>query len=121
MIRPGDKITYVDGLLVHARVVGFYSAANKIDYIKIVRHGLAGDVVGLSQRVQDENVTWVRGHVDDKSEAGAALLAICAMKLSRAIDLKEAEQLYLSGAMSESAWRQNLNQWDREFDEDMKR
>ena len=112
-MKPGDPITVIDGgLLVHVRVV---SCTHPSRRIICSRKGMAGTVAGPVLEPSDEHVTWVRGHVTEHSADGAALLAAAAMKPSRAMDLKQAEDLCRSGVITVEEWRRNLDLWDSEL------
>jgi hypothetical protein len=68
----------------------------------------------------DEGITWIRGWHDDDSEAVRAMLAARALvQKSTVVDLKEAEDLYMSGKWDHAAWVENFHRWNVEFDEAM--
>lgn len=68
----------------------------------------------------DEGITWIRGWHDDDSEPVHAMLAARALGPSKALDLDEASAAFVGGNISLDAWKQNLDRWDVEFEEQMK-
>lgn len=62
----------------------------------------------------DENIRWCRGwHAGDSAEVKAMKVAR-ALGPDQAMDLHEASAAFISGKMSEEAWRRNLDLWDAE-------
>lgn len=80
-----DLVTVLDGtgkLLVHARWGSNRDRDNHEPFISylVYRRGMAGSVLVGAFRLADENVTWCRGHVSEKDDAGKALLVGAALK-----------------------------------------
>ena len=80
-LRSRDPITALsdDGKFV--KLVVEEAVRGRIDalYATGVYKGVPRSFMRYPLHVRDEHVTWVRGHVSEHDEAGAALLASAAM------------------------------------------
>lgn len=69
----------------------------------------------------NEGIDWISGwHADDSADA-MAMLAAWKLRGPKARTLEDASTAYTNGETSFEAWKANLDLWDAEFDEEMRR
>lgn len=68
----------------------------------------------------DEGVTWVRGWHENDAPAVQAMLSARVMAGPKLMELDEASGAFIRGDISFDQWKNNLDQWDEQFEEQMR-
>jgi len=117
--KAGYVTAVVAGRLVHGVVGVGTSSDTELHGRTLLDENNAA--APFTVRTADWNVTWCYGRVTEDDETGAAMLAAAAMTRRVAVDLETLGQQFINGEISEEQWRANLDLWDVQFAEEIRR
>lgn len=105
----GSRVTVLEASGVFLGEVWAHNGGGTFSW-HVARRGHSGNA-----NVADENISWCRGWRNEDSDEVKAMKVARALGPESAMDLRQAEDAFKKGAMSEKAWLANLDRWDAEF------